>query len=42
MKIKYLENGIRVTFNLDNQIKIISGIPIDVWTQISILKGIAY
>lgn len=42
MKIKYIENGIRVTFNLGDKIKIISGIPTDVWNQISFLTGIAY
>lgn len=42
MKIKYLEIGIKVTFRLGEEIKVISGYPKDVWEQISFLKGLKF
>lgn len=42
MKIKYLNKEIIVEFRLGNEIKIISGLPNDVWKEISLLKGLKF
>lgn len=42
MKVKYFENGIKVTFRLGQEIKTISGTPLDVWFRVSALTGIKF
>lgn len=42
MKIKYFENGIKVTFRVGKQIKTICGTPTHVWLEVSKIINLNY